>query len=141
MSPACLAISSELSELAHVGAWLNDWTQRHAVPAPMAERLDLCSTEVITNIMAHGYTDRSIHQITVSLDWQGDCLALEVQDDGRPFDPRQAEEPPPAASLEEVAIGGWGLQIVRRFSDEWRYHRANGRNHLTLIFRPALPGR
>ena len=90
--------------------------------------------------MMHGHTDRSIHQITLSLDGQANCLTLEVQDDGRPFDPRQAEEPPPAASLEDLAIGGWGLQIVRRFSDEWRYHRADGCNHLTLIFRPAPLG-
>jgi serine/threonine-protein kinase RsbW len=136
MSPACLVVSNHPSELARVSAWVHQCAQRHAVPVRMAERLDLCSTEVVTNIMMHGYTDHSIHEITLSLDRQADCLALEVHDDGRPFDPRQVEEPATACSLEEVPIGGLGLQIVRRFSDEWRYHRADGRNHLTLIFRP-----
>jgi serine/threonine-protein kinase RsbW len=45
----------------------------------------------------------------------------------------------PAASLEEAKIGGWGIHIVRRLTDELRYHRSAGRNHLTLIFRLPPP--
>ena len=37
--------------------------------------------------------------------------------------------------LEEARVGGWGIPLVRRFSDGWRYHRSEGRNCLTLLFR------
>ena len=45
------------------------------------ERLDLCSTEIVTNIVTHGYTDHAPHEI--ALRWIGGRdLALEIQDDG-----------------------------------------------------------
>jgi hypothetical protein len=45
-------------------------------------------------------------------------LALEIEDEGCPFDPRLAEEPQQAASLEDAKTSGWGIQIARHFSDE-----------------------
>jgi len=133
-TPNSLVVSNDLSELARVAAWVHAWTQRHHVPARTAERIDLCSIEVVTNIMTHAYTGRGTHQISLRLDSQHDQLVLEIQDDGGPFDPRKADEPQPPACLEDAKTSGWGIQIFRHFSDELRYHRADGRNQLTLIF-------
>ena len=68
-------------------------------------------------------------------------LALEIEDEGCPFDPRLAEQPQQAASLEDAKTSGWGIQIVRHFSDELHYRCAHGRHYLTLIFQlpPLLP--
>jgi serine/threonine-protein kinase RsbW len=134
-----LVVNNDLSELARVSAWVNAWAQRHDVPPRTAQHLDLCSTEAVTNIITHGYADRASHQISLQMDWQNERLALEIQDDGRAFDPRQADELQPAASIEDAKIGGWGIQIVRRFSHELRYRRIDGRNHLTLVFRLPQP--
>ena len=126
---------NDLSELARVSAWVHAWAERLGVPAQTATRLDLCSTEIVTNIVTHGYTDQAAHEIALRLDRRGNDLALEIQDDGPAFDPRLVEELQPAASLEEARVGGWGIPLVRRFSDGLRYHRSEGRNCLTLIFR------
>ena len=126
---------NDLSELSRVSAWVHVWAQRLGVPSPTAARLDLCSTEIVTNIMTHGYTDHAAHEIALRLDRCGDDLALEIQDDGPAFDPRLVEELQPATSLEEARVGGWGIPLVRRFSDGLRYHRSERRNCLTLIFR------
>jgi anti-sigma regulatory factor (Ser/Thr protein kinase) len=133
-TPNSLVVSSDLSELARVAAWVRAWTQWHHVPSRTAELVDLCSAEVVTNIMMHAYTGCGTHQISLRLDSHPDVLALEIQDDGRPFDPRQVAEPHPATSLEDAKINGRGIQIFRHFSDELRYRRADGRNYLTLIF-------
>lgn len=126
---------NDLSELARVSAWVQVRARRLGVPAPTATRLDLCSTEIVTNIVTHGYIDHAAHEIALRLDRHGNDLALEIQDDGPAFDPRLVEELPPATSLEEARVGGWGIPLVRRFSDGLRYHRCEGRNCLTLIFR------
>jgi len=133
-------VSNDLSELSRVAEWVNAWAQYHRVPARLAERLDLCSTEVVTNIMMHGYTDGASHQIVLRLDHQDERLAFEVEDDGPAFDPRQVAEPALATSLDEAPIGGLGLPLVRRFSDEWHYSRADGCNCSRLIFHLS-PGR
>jgi serine/threonine-protein kinase RsbW len=128
-------VSNDLSELARVAAWLNDCVGRFQVPVRTAERLDLCSTEVLTNIVQHGFSGSGAHRILLRLERRDEHMALEIQDDGAPFDPRAAADPEPPASLADAAVGGWGIRIVRHFSDEWHYCRSEGRNQLTLLFR------
>jgi anti-sigma regulatory factor (Ser/Thr protein kinase) len=134
-----LIVSSELSELGRVAAWVQDWTRQHRVPEWTAGLVDLCSTEAVTNIITHACSGPGDHRIFLRLDSQPDGLALEIQDDGTPFDPRQADPPKSPTSLEDAKSSGWGVQIFRHFSDELRYRRVDGRNHLTLIFQVRPP--
>jgi len=137
---ASLIVGSELRELSRVSAWVHDWAQRQRLPARTAQQLDLCSTEAVTNIMTHGSGDAAAHgSILLRLGWQDGEVALEVEDGGCPFDPLEAAEPAQAGSLDEAQVGGWGIPIVRRFSDGMHYRREDGRNCLTLLFRPTAP--
>jgi serine/threonine-protein kinase RsbW len=134
-----LVVINDLSELARVGAWVNAWSRRHEIPSETAQRVDVCAAELITNIMCYAYADDSEHRIALRLDRDEDRLSLQIDDDGRPFDPSDMDEPTKAMSLEEAKIGGLGVHIVRSFSDELYHRRSDGRNHLTLIFRlPAI---
>jgi len=60
-------------------------------------------------------------------------------DEGGEFDPRQVPDPPRPTSVQDARIGGWGIPIVRHFSDGVRYRHEDGRNCLTLLFRPTAP--
>jgi serine/threonine-protein kinase RsbW len=137
---ASLIVGSELRELSRVSAWVHDWARRQRLPNRIAQQLDLCSTEALTNIMTHGSGDAAAHcSIFLRLGWQGEDVALEVEDEGRPFDPLQARNPAHASSLDDAQVGGWGIPIVRHFSDGVHYRREDGRNRLTLLFRPTAP--
>jgi len=135
-SQASLIVGSELRELSRVSAWVQDWAACQRLSTRIALNLDLCSTEVVTNIMTHAQGERT-PSIVLRLGWQGEDVALEVEDEGSEFDPRQVAEPVPAATLDEARIGGWGIPIVRRFSDGLRYRHHDGRNCLTLLFRAS----
>jgi anti-sigma regulatory factor (Ser/Thr protein kinase) len=50
------------------------------------------------------------------------------------FDPRQAPPPAEADSLEELQVGGWGIHLVREFTDRFDYQRMGERNVVTLGF-------
>jgi serine/threonine-protein kinase RsbW len=123
-----------------VAEWVQAWTLEHEVPERIAQRLDLCSTEAVTNIVMHGGSDGGSQQIVLRLVRRDEALALEIQDEGAPFDPTQVEEAPHATRLEDAAIGGWGVPLIRRFSDDWHYVRRGGRNCLTLGFRVSASG-
>jgi anti-sigma regulatory factor (Ser/Thr protein kinase) len=127
-------VANELSELPRVTQWIHDWARGNDLPASTADRLDVCSTELVTNIVTHAYDDAAEHRILLTLHREGDVLSLEIEDDGKPFNPL-AVEPPPAGSIDDVRVGGFGIPIVRRFSDELRYQRADGTNRLTVIQR------
>jgi anti-sigma regulatory factor (Ser/Thr protein kinase) len=135
---ASLIVDNELRELPRVNAWVQDWAKRQQLPRRVAHNLDLCSTEVLTNIMSHGCSE-SAQRILLRLRWQGEDVALEVEDDGVRFDPRQVPEPARATSLQDARIGGWGIPMVRHFSDGLQYRREGGHNRLTLLFRATAP--
>lgn len=135
---ASLIVGSELRELPRVSAWVHDWAESQRLPEKVVQHLDLCSTEVVTNIMSYAGGDGPQH-IHLRLGWQGDDVALEVEDEGSEFDPRQVPQPAPATNLHDARIGGWGIPIVRRFSDGLRYRHEEGRNCLTLLFRASAP--
>lgn len=135
---ASLTVGSELNELARVSAWVHDWAECQRLPARVVLNLDLCSTEVVTNIMTHA-SGHGTQSIRLRLGWQGEDVALEVEDEGSEFDPRLVPEPAPATSIQDARIGGWGIPIVRRFSDGLSYRHEDGRNCLTLLFRATAP--
>jgi len=135
---ASLTVGSELGELARVSAWVHDWAEGQRLPPRVALNLDLSSTEVVTNIMTHA-SSQGAQNIFLRLGWQGQDVALEVEDECGEFDPRQVPEPAPATSIQDARIGGWGIPILRRFSDGLRYSHHDGRNCLTLLFRASAP--
>lgn len=58
---------------------------------------------------------------------------LVVEDDGIAFDPtRQARAPDLDSDLDDRAIGGLGVHMVRRLTDEQRYARVGGRNVMEI---------
>ena len=130
-------VGSELRELSRVSAWVHAWAERQRLGQSVIHNLDLCSTELVTNIVTHGYGDAGGQSIRLRLGWQGEDVSLDIEDDGSPFDPLQAPEP--AGKLQEGRVGGWGLPIVRHFCDSMHYRREHGRNCLTLLFRPTAP--
>ena len=50
---ASLIVDSELRELPRVSAWVHDWAEQQHLPERIAQNLDLCSAEVVTNIMTY----------------------------------------------------------------------------------------
>ena len=132
---ASLQLRSDLAELTRLAVWIGAWAEQHGVPDETAQQLDLCAAEAVTNILTHGALQAGTGAIAVHLGHAGKDVVLEIEDDGVAFDPTQA--PPPApVTLESDRVGGWGIRIVMKLSDEVRYRRVDGRNRLTLVFHP-----
>ncbi|MDM0074747.1 ATP-binding protein [Variovorax sp. J2P1-59] len=135
---ASLIVGSELRELPRVTAWVHDWAEHQHLPERVAQSLDLCSVEVLTNIMTYACSEGA-QRIVLHLGWQGEDVALDVEDEGSEFDLRKVPDPTRATSVQDARIGGWGIPIVRHFSDGVRYRHEDGRNCLTLLFRASPP--
>lgn len=132
---ASLQIRSDLAELSRLASWISAWAEQQRVPDETAQQLDLCAAEVVTNVMTHGLSDSDAHKIELRIGQHGDDVVLEIEDDGIAFDPTQNPLPPPV-TMDSERVGGWGMRIVRRLSDEVQYRRIDGRNRLTLVFHP-----
>ena len=127
---ASLLLRSDLDELARLASWVDAWTRQNDVPEQAAQQLDLCAAEAVANVMMHG---QGGSEIEVRIGRRDGDVVLEIEDDGVAFDPTTAPPPPPV-TLDADRVGGWGISIVRKLSDEVRYRRVSGRNRLTLVF-------
>jgi anti-sigma regulatory factor (Ser/Thr protein kinase) len=106
----------------------------HAVEPRAVYNLELAFEELVTNIIKYAHDDSSGHTIRYVVRIDDDQVGLEVEDDGRPFDPVSAALPQIATKLEEADIGGLGLHVLRRTSREFSYTRNGDRNHIEITF-------
>jgi anti-sigma regulatory factor (Ser/Thr protein kinase) len=67
-----------------------------------------------------------------------DEVVIELRDRGPKFDPTQAPVLEPDAS-DHRPPGGWGIQLVRRYTDEIRYLRDGDENVLRLTRKLGTP--
>ena len=94
--------------------------------------------ELFTNIVRHAYDDPgSTHLIDIRLESGAGLLTLELEDDGRPFDPLSAPDPDISLPISQRPVGGLGLFITRRFASSMSYQRTCGKNRVTLRFNRA----
>jgi anti-sigma regulatory factor (Ser/Thr protein kinase) len=125
-------VKNRLSELERAGRLLAEFGARHHVPVETTFACDLALGEVLANVISYAYDDGREHEIEVRLSVTGGQVVLEVEDDGRPFDPLAVPPPRLDAPLAERPVGGLGLHLVRSVMDGVEHHRRHGRNLLVL---------
>lgn len=116
-------------------AALEDFARAHQLPPAVSRAADLALEEHLTNVMEYAYEDRREHEIRVRLEVDGAQLVVEVEDDGRAFDPTQAPEVDTSLPLDQRPLGGLGIHFIRHCMDEVRYQRRATRNVLRMLKR------
>jgi len=134
-SPArlTLRLGNDHAEIARVTAAV----ERHVAGSELEPRLayavELALDELVTNVVSYGYAPGTSGQIEVTLAVEKDSVTLTVADDGHPYDPLRAHEPPLTEPLDTRRIGGLGVHLVRSLMDEFGYRREGGRNIVTCM--------
>lgn len=126
------AISNRLDELPRAVALVDELARRATLPAPVVADLQVALDEVLANLIQHGYADDRVHQIRVRLTADARRVQVEVEDDGRPFDPRTAPAPDRQSPLGARRPGGLGLHFVRALMSDVQYTSTGRGNRLVL---------
>lgn len=137
--PATVTLKNRLSEIARVAQVVETFGSRQALPAQVVFEINLALDEILTNVISYGYDDDTEHDIVVRLTIRGGELAVQVEDDGRPFNPLDVAAPPLHVPLQERPIGGLGVHLVRKVIDRVNYRRQDGKNILVMTKRVSTP--
>jgi serine/threonine-protein kinase RsbW len=131
-----LTIRANGDEVRRASDWLHAACRQHEVPEELVERLDLCLNEVLANVIVHGGSAARSAPVKVMLEISaeggGGQAGVTVSDAGVPFDPLSVPAGTSPKTLEEAALGGLGLVMIRRCSDWLDYRNEQGRNRLTF---------
>jgi anti-sigma regulatory factor (Ser/Thr protein kinase) len=120
------------AELERLSQAVEAYAEAHRLPPAILHAVNLCLDEVVTNIISYGYEDQADHQIMVRLSLRAGELTIEIEDDGKPFNPLTAPEPDLYKPMEERPIGGLGIHLLRKVMDDMEYRRQQDRNVLIL---------
>jgi anti-sigma regulatory factor (Ser/Thr protein kinase) len=118
---------------------LQDFGEAKKVPAALLSGLTLALEECASNIVNHALKRDPSQTFQVAFQHTGSQIILELRDAGAAFDPTLA---PPGDGIahDDTPPGGWGIFLVRKYTDEMNYVRNNGENVLRLIKRlPTEP--
>src|SRR6266550_7026816 len=126
-SKVSIAIGNTIADIAKVVDLVDRFGAEHFIPQSISNDLNLCLDELLNNTISYGYADKVRHSIVVTLSLTDGRLIAEIQDDGKPFDPRKATLTP-KGGLQSRRIGGLGLHFVQTLMDEVGYMRTGRQN-------------
>ena len=126
-----IVLANSLSEIERLSQFVDRVTgERNLTPDDNAN-LQLLLDEIVSNVIRHGFDDKPDQRILVNLAITSTMATIEVNDNGRAFNPLEAPPPNFEAPIEE-RIGGLGIHIVRSIAQAIEYRRSNGHNVLTV---------
>lgn len=128
-----IKIKNELAGLGIVEEKFENFCQEYDIPDGARQKVSIVLDELLNNIVSYAYRDKEEHLIEIKFVLTGVRLAITIHDDGVPFNPFELDPPDLSLSLDERAVGGLGIFLVRKMMDEYLYSRHIGKNVIRLV--------
>ncbi|HET8941208.1 MAG TPA: ATP-binding protein [Rudaea sp.] len=103
---------------------------RPSVPDSALRAVQVALDELLTNAIMHA--EQASGAIDMKLARSPGALDVTVSYVAAPFDPTAFTSAATSKSIEDSAIGGHGIRLVRELMDQFRYEYVDGRNILHL---------
>ncbi|GAB6043685.1 ATP-binding protein [Endothiovibrio diazotrophicus] len=127
-------LRNDLAEIARLAEEVERFGEEAGLSMKTVFRINLVMDELLTNAISYGYPDDAEHEIRIKIHLENGKVAVDIIDDGAPFNPVDEAPPPDLDSeVDDRPIGGLGLHLVRKMVEHVGYARDDVRNHLTLV--------
>jgi anti-sigma regulatory factor (Ser/Thr protein kinase) len=133
-------IRNEQADMSVVRDALDRFTAEHGLSGKPLIELQVVLDEIVSNIIKYAWLEGGAHELRLRLSVDGSIVEVEISDDGRPYDPRNAPPPPRAAPGMKPRPGGIGVHMVKQLVDGFDYKRVDGYNRVTLTKRCIVDG-
>ena len=130
--PVQVVLTNKLEEKRKLLAALENFAQQNHVPVLVVRAADLALEEHLTNVINYGYDDARPHEIIVRFSLEQNQLVIEVEDDGKAFNPLTRPQVDTSVPMDAKPIGGLGIHLMRSFMDGLDYRRQANKNILQM---------
>lgn len=134
---ASLTLPAQDEQLDNLFAFLEPLCEGEGRTPKLLAQMMLVCEEIFVNICHYGFPDgqpRLPVDIEVAVDERAGCLHLVFSDQGIAYDPL-SHDPKKVNPTDEQRKGGLGILLMRKYMDDLRYMRADGRNILRMTKR------
>lgn len=108
------------------------YLESQGIPQGATARLMVVFDDVISNILSHGGGEGGKPRVDVRIRINTGSVDVEICDNAIGFNPLELEAPDTGLSIDQRAVGGLGIHLVRELMDDLKYERTNGNNILQL---------
>lgn len=119
----------DIASISSISDFLDSCLEAFAIPMRIGYSLKVVADEIYSNIVHYSEADTA----EVLFRNDDDTITLIFKDDGKPYNPLEAEEPDITAGIEERKIGGLGLFMVKKMAEQVQYEYIDGKNQMTVI--------
>jgi anti-sigma regulatory factor (Ser/Thr protein kinase) len=128
-----ILIKNHISEISNVSKEFNAFGSQYAIPKNIKNSVDLALDELLNNIISYGYDDQNEHEISIQISFSEKCIIIEIEDDGRNFNPLEVPEVDTRSSLKDRPVGGLGIHMIRNFMDNIEHRYDGTKNYIKMI--------
>jgi serine/threonine-protein kinase RsbW len=129
-----LRLTSNKDDAKRFNAWIDTLSKDAALSRKAAFDLKLFFDEALGNVFEYGFADGRTHTVDLRVECDQKTVWGEVIDDGPAFDPTAITSRKTPTTPEEVTVGGWGIELMRKISEELVYERKDDQNRLRVRF-------
>lgn len=130
-----ISVKNDISELATIVSKLEDFVKSHLLDDLTLFNINLVVEEIFTNIVFYAYSDEKEHLIDLRVSLDDNSIKIEIEDDGKEFNPLNTPEPEHIDKpLEDREVGGLGIHFVKTIMPNPVYKRRGNKNVLTLTY-------
>ena len=127
-----ITIPAQMSYLLQIREFVEHIGKKYRFSEKVINSFKLVVDEACTNIIRHGYVDVKNGEITLKAIVRRLSLTIVVIDQGKSFDPRQANTPDLAKYIDIGKKGGLGILMMRKLMDDINYTVAEHGNEFRL---------
>lgn len=128
-----IRIKNNISEISRVSKEFNTFSSQYNIPKNIKNSVDLALDELLNNIINYGYDDQNEHEIFIQICFSEKRIIIEIEDDGRNFNPLDVPEADTKSPLDDRPIGGLGIHMIRNFMDDVEHRYDNNKNYIKMI--------
>ncbi len=127
-----LTLPNDIETIPQLNEFIDIVAEEIGLDMSLTMSLNLAIEEAVVNVMQYAYPDDVKGDVEIKVIADSKWLTFTISDSGIEFDPTTMGEADTTLSAEERPIGGLGIFLVRQLMDVIAYHRADGKNILTL---------
>lgn len=128
-SESSITVIPDKNSAETVQSFVQTFTEKLAVTAKIANKVNILVDEVYSNIVNYSGADIA----SVACNITDGKLMITFSDNGIEYNPINAEEPDITLSAEERKIGGLGIFMVKKIAKSIEYNYEDNKNILTIV--------
>ena len=135
---ATLKLPAIVTNLPIVNEFIHSELDRRLCPKRVQNQLDIAVEELFVNVCHYAYPDATPEKpgtvrVLRTFSAEPPSIVVDIVDEGVPYDPLAKPDAVTPDNIEDVPIGGLGILMAKKCTDEMRYERLDGSNIVTIV--------